>query len=131
MNVPENAQGVLGLVWEVGHVVEEVAEAARAGAGAMEEDTEDHYAATTDVGSESGSDSEVDDATGVLRRALKAGGGRPANSEGGQDGRTMSDDALTIALGMPWSLWCTNGWAMVGVKKKEVGRRIVALTTPT
>ncbi|KAJ7446650.1 hypothetical protein B0H11DRAFT_2289062 [Mycena galericulata] len=78
MNVPENAQGVLGLVWEVGRVVEEVAEAARAGAGAMEEDTEDNYAATTDRGNESGSDSEVDDATGVLRRALKVGGGSTA-----------------------------------------------------
>ncbi|KAJ7480085.1 hypothetical protein B0H11DRAFT_1725397 [Mycena galericulata] len=62
MNVPEDARGVLGLVWEVGRVV-------------GEEDAKDHYApATDDGGSASGSDSEVDDATGVLRRALKAGG---------------------------------------------------------
>ncbi|KAJ6501466.1 hypothetical protein C8R47DRAFT_970018 [Mycena vitilis] len=48
MNVPEDARGVLGLVWEVGKVVDEL------GVGAAAE-------------------SEVDNTTGVLRRALRAG----------------------------------------------------------
>ncbi|KAJ7430313.1 hypothetical protein B0H11DRAFT_2211263 [Mycena galericulata] len=52
MNVPKNARGMLGLVWEVGRIVGEVTEA-----GAMEEEAKDHYAVTTD----GGSDSEVDE----------------------------------------------------------------------
>ncbi|KAJ7785694.1 hypothetical protein B0H16DRAFT_1294690 [Mycena metata] len=58
MNVPEDARGVLGLVWEVGRCVEEVGAAAEAGAVSS---------------GGSGSDSEVDATTGVLRRALRAG----------------------------------------------------------
>ncbi|KAF8213729.1 hypothetical protein K438DRAFT_1804548 [Mycena galopus ATCC 62051] len=89
MNVPEDASGVLGLVWEVGKVVEDVGresvERERAGKGkavrasnsgsgvgnAMEEDqAQDNE---QDINSSSDSDSEVDSATGVLRRALRAG----------------------------------------------------------
>ncbi|KAJ6569574.1 hypothetical protein B0H19DRAFT_1257200 [Mycena capillaripes] len=80
MNVPEDARGVLGLVWEVGKVVEEVGreEAGRAdgtsgsappgGSEAMEQDDDEARGS----GSES-SDSDVDSATGVLRRALRVG----------------------------------------------------------
>ncbi|KAJ6573948.1 hypothetical protein DFH09DRAFT_1456484 [Mycena vulgaris] len=60
MNVPEDARGVLGLVWEVGREVERVrADVAHSG-----------LAETADS-----DDSAVDGATGVLRRALKAGAG--------------------------------------------------------
>ncbi|KAJ7924448.1 hypothetical protein B0H13DRAFT_1601582 [Mycena leptocephala] len=57
MNVPEDARGVLGIVWEVGRVVEEVGREAEARA----------------ANARTGSESEVDGATGVLRRALRMG----------------------------------------------------------
>ncbi|KAJ7477878.1 hypothetical protein B0H11DRAFT_2194457 [Mycena galericulata] len=133
-------------MWEVGRVVGD-AEAARAGAGVVEEDAKDQR-----QGERKWERQGCCDATGVLsgreqeRLAALSWAwraetledvmltwhlSRPANSEGGQDGRTMLDDTLRVALGRLCSLWCTNGWAMVGVRKKEVGRRIVALTTPT
>ncbi|KAF7340149.1 hypothetical protein MVEN_01933400 [Mycena venus] len=95
MNVPEDARGVLGLVWEVGKVVEEVGRedvertskrataAAQRTSGsaptgdAMDQDQDNAAAGSTgegtDEGDGSGSDSEVDVATGVLRRALRVG----------------------------------------------------------
>ncbi|KAK7064747.1 hypothetical protein R3P38DRAFT_57069 [Favolaschia claudopus] len=62
MNVPNDATGVLGLVWEVGRVVEEVGREEVAPPVKKE-----------DEGSSSGSDSEVDGETGVLKRSLHAG----------------------------------------------------------
>ncbi|KAJ7226090.1 hypothetical protein GGX14DRAFT_349051 [Mycena pura] len=61
MNVPQDARGVLGLVGEVARVVDEVDKGL--GAGAVDDATDDG----------SGSDSEVDETTGVLRRALREG----------------------------------------------------------
>ncbi|KAJ7451163.1 hypothetical protein FB451DRAFT_1526204, partial [Mycena latifolia] len=82
MNVPEDARGVLGVVWEVGRVVGEVG---RAEEERMEDDTANTnatayapnaYAADDKRDPDSDSDdSDVDGATGVLRRALRAGAG--------------------------------------------------------
>ncbi|KAJ6519259.1 hypothetical protein C8R45DRAFT_809267 [Mycena sanguinolenta] len=71
MNVPDDARGVLGLVWELGRVVEELGKGRKDGGGTMEAEKED--AESSDG---NGSDSEVDGATGVLRRALRAGDAR-------------------------------------------------------
>ncbi|KAJ7239020.1 hypothetical protein B0H12DRAFT_1326729 [Mycena haematopus] len=73
MNVPEDARGVLGLVWEVGKVVEEVRRGAVCGVNMEEDQAREKEKDEEPDSAGSSDDSEMDGATGVLRRALRAG----------------------------------------------------------
>ncbi|KAJ7771915.1 hypothetical protein DFH07DRAFT_734172 [Mycena maculata] len=70
MNVPEDARGVLGLVWEVGRAVDAVGKDAESSSAA---DGMDESGGADGSEETAGADSDIDEATGVLRRALRAG----------------------------------------------------------